>query len=129
MYLLDTSAILAHWQDEPGAFQVAHILDGKAAFVASVTWLELRVKWQDLEHFDELLDIYQDAVAGTVDITEKVAKSAFAIRMATATRLPAIDSLIAGAAEVRGYELVHRDPHLGSIPASLVKQTMLPPRE
>ena len=126
MYLLDTSAILAHWLNEPGAFQVEHILDGKEAFVASVTWFELRIKWQDLEQLDELIDIYQDAVAGTVDITEKVTKSAFEIRRATASRIPTVDALIAGAAQVRGLKLVHRDPHLASIPAGMLTQTMLP---
>lgn len=126
MYLLDTSAILAHWLNEPGAFQVEHIIDGKEAFVASVTWLELRIKWQDLEQLDELIDIYQDAVAGTVDITEKVTKSAFEIRRATPSLIPTVDSLIAGAAQIRGYKLVHRDPHLAAIPESILTQTMLP---
>ena len=126
MYLLDTSAILAHWLNEPGAFQVERIINGKEAFVASVTWLELRIKWQELEHLNELIDIYQDAVAGTVDITEKVTKCAFEIRRATPDRIPTVDSLIAGAAQIRGYKLVHRDPHLAAIPESILTQTLLP---
>ena len=127
--MLDTSAILAHWLNEPGAFQVEHILDGKEAFVASVTWFELRIKWQALEQLDELIDIYQDAVAGTVDVTEKITKCAFEIRRSTPGRIPTVDALIAGAAQIRGYKLVHRDPHLASIPASILTQTVLPSKE
>ena len=128
MFLLDTSAVLAHWLEEPGAFQVAQILDGRKGYVAAVTWLELRVKWQDLEEGAELLDIYKDAVSGTVDITSKVAESAFLIRSQSKERIPSMDALIAGAALSRGMKLVHRDPHLSAIPTTLLPQVVLPPR-
>jgi hypothetical protein len=39
-----------------------------------------------------------------------------------------MDTLIAATASSRAATLVHRDPHFTSIPASMLKQEMLPPK-
>ncbi len=64
--------------------------------------------------------------AGTVDVTIQVVKAAFALRTATRGRLPLVDSMIAGAAKVRGFTLVHRDAHMARIPQELLAHTILP---
>ncbi len=128
MYLLDTSALLAHCFSEPGADEVDRILADKIGYVAAITWFELRVKFQGSVDAPAVLQLYSEAVAGTVDITEEIAAAAFRLRQAAATRIPTADSLIAGAALARGYQLVHRDDHLAAIPASLLPQKLLPPK-
>lgn len=129
MYLLDTSAILAHCYAEPAAAEiVGEILANRTGYVAAVTWFELRVKLQFEVNGSGILDLYSNAVAGTVDITEEIADAAFRLRQAAKTRIPTVDSLIAGAALARGYQLVHRDDHLAAIPTSLLPQKLLPPK-
>jgi predicted nucleic acid-binding protein len=50
------------------------------------------------------------------------------LRAATRPRLPLVDALIAASAKQHGAVLVHRDPHMATIPTSLVSQQMLPPK-
>ncbi len=126
MYLLDTSALLAHCFGEPGAGEVDEILASKSGYVAAVTWFELRVKLQGSSDAPAVLQIYAEAVAGTVDINREVAERAFELRKAAGGRIPTADSLIAGAAISRGYRLVHRDAHLAAIPAHVLAQVLLP---
>ena len=126
MYLLDTSALLTHCFGEPGAGEVDEMLASKRAYVAAVTWFELRVKLQGTIHAPALLQIYADALAGTIDITREVAEAAFQLRQTVGVRIPAVDSLIAGAAIAHGFHLVHRDSHLAAIPLSVLAQTVLP---
>ncbi len=126
MYLLDTSALLTHCFSEAGADEVDAILASKTAYVAAVTWFELRVKLQGTTHASVLLQLYADTLAGTVDITPEVAEAAFRLRQTVGVRIPAVDSLIAGAAIARGFHLVHRDSHLAAIPLSVLSQIVLP---
>lgn len=126
MYLLDTSAVLAHCLSEPGCEEVEFMMTSRKAYVAAVTWLELRVRIQDSPSAIALIRIYERAVAGTVEIDAKIAGEAYGIKCAAGERLPAMDSLIAAAAKSRGFTLVHRDRHFLSIPSDLLKQEMLP---
>ncbi len=126
MYLLDTSALLTHCLGEPGADEVDEMLASKRAYVAAVTWFELRVRLQGATHAAALLQIYAEALAGTIDITREVADAAFRLRQTVGVRIPAVDSLIAGAAMARGFQLVHRDSHLAAIPLSVLAQIVLP---
>ncbi|MBY0502464.1 MAG: PIN domain-containing protein [Bryobacteraceae bacterium] len=128
MYLLDTSAILAHCYADPGSDLVERILAERQGHVAAVTWFELRMKLRDEEGGPELMMAYAESIAGTVDITREVADAAFALRHEAGVRIPAADCLIAAAARIRGFELVHRNAHLGAIPVHLVAHTMLPPK-
>ena len=129
MYLLDTSAILAHYLGEPGAAEVHEILTAKEGYIASVTWFEMREKLKNETRPEEVLAVYARAVAGIVDITLEVADAAFELRKAASARIPSTDALIAGAARVRGYELIHRDAHLASIPTALLRQRILAPKK
>ena len=126
MFLLDTSALVAHFLREPGSDMVAAMLEGNHAYVAAVSWLEFREILNSKAASAELLDIYMGCVAGTVDVTSAVAESAHEIKKACAKRLPNLDALIAGAARTRGFRLIHRDSHFRAIPARLLAQEMLP---
>ncbi len=128
MYLLDTSALLAHCYGEPGSIDVEQILASGEGFVAAVTWYELRIKLRDEIEGASLFQMYSRAVAGTVEITREVAEAAFALRQEAGIRIPTADCLIAGAARARGFELVHRDAHLGAIPHHHLAHRMLPPK-
>ena len=127
MVLLDTSALLAHARQEPGWELVEEHLASGEAWVAAVTWLELSIALQQqVGGGVELLDVYREGVAGTVAISSEVADAAFAIRREASGRLPAMDSLIAGAAKIRGFRLIHRDKHLALIPDDVLSHTRLP---
>ena len=102
------------------------MLTSGEAYVASVTWLELRVRIANSPSALDLLQIYQRAVAGTVVIDAKIANDAYEIKSASDARLPAMDALIAASAKSLGFTLVHRDQHFLSIPGDLLKQEMLP---
>jgi len=128
MYLLDSSAILAHCFQETGFEVVAEALESGDCWVAAPSWFELRIALARTGRDEELVAAYRESVAGTLDITTEVADAAFAIRRACKGRIPAIDSLIAGAAKVRGFRLIHRDRHLAQIPAEMLDQTSLPAR-
>jgi predicted nucleic acid-binding protein len=60
-----------------------------------------------------------------VPASEEIALRAVAIRRASASRIPAVDALIAGTAAVHGAVLVHRDPHFLAIPMELLRQEYL----
>jgi predicted nucleic acid-binding protein len=94
-HVLDTSALLAHFFDEPGADVVQGL------------WAALR----DL------------TVCLPVD--RAVAELACHIRAAVTRRLPLVDALIAATARSAGAILVHKDPHMAGIPAGVVKQLKL----
>jgi predicted nucleic acid-binding protein len=127
-HLLDTSAVLAHVRDEPGAGLVQELFEreGVSVFLCSVTLAELARRLRDLgatpEEAWETIDGYRQAVDGVVQVDEAVARESDRILISTPARLPLVDALIAAAASSRGAVLVHRDAHMRSIPASHVRQ-------
>ena len=126
MYVLDTSALLAHYLVEEGADFIDSILQRDEVYVAAVTWLELRVKLKGEPDAENSARMYEDAVAGTIPITREIAARAFELRERTSTRLPSLDALIAASAATKGYQLIHKDSHFLTIPATFLKQLMLP---
>ena len=127
-YLLDTSALLAHFRDEAGAKAVQVLFDTEAAelLVASVSVPEFarRLKELGMSHEESLhtLDQYLLALDKVVSIDELIARDAYEIICRTPERLPMIDALIAAAARSMQGQLVHRDSHMRCIPASMVAQ-------
>ena len=126
MVLFDTSAVLIHFREEPGWEVLERHLSASEAWVAAVTWLEVAIVMERLGVGDKPLAFYRRTMAGTVDISGEVVDAAMAIRHASPKRIPAIDSLIAGAAKVRGFRLIHRDKHLAQIPQETLAHTRLP---
>ena len=127
-YLLDTSALLAHYRKEPGWARVHAMFEAgdSEILAASISLTEFARRLRELgatvvdsrrtvEDYTELLD-------ELVVIDEKVALTAFDIACEMTQRLPLADALIAAAARERDACLVHRDQHMALIPISLVAQ-------
>ncbi len=130
--LLDTSALLAHYQEEPGHEIVDRLLEERdgEVFISDTTWLEFHIRLKELipdapMRF-EALAIYGELLADCLPVTREVAQAAFDLRDQIAERIPNADAFIAATARLRGATLVHRDPHLALIPVKLVPQIVLP---
>jgi predicted nucleic acid-binding protein len=131
-YLLDTSALLAHYQEEPGHDVVERLLaeQRENVFVSAITWLEFHLRLKELipsqKAREEVLAIYDELLADALPVTRETACAAYDLRQQLPSRLPNGDALIAATAKLQGATLVHRDPHLAGIPEKLVKQIVLP---
>ncbi len=131
-HLLDTSAILAHFLDEPGSDTVAELLAGGSERVAlaAPSWAELARRLGELipdaaeAHRIRLL--YTRDLCAFIPLDEAAADAAVNIQRATFKRIPMIDTLIAGCAAAHDLILVHRDEHLDTIPAAQVAKLRLP---
>lgn len=127
-FLLDTSALLAHFRREPGWNRVQELFEAPETEVlaASLSLTEfarrLRVLGATREEARSAAEAYQELVNEIVPVDEAVALAAFDLASEMTERLPLADSLIAAAARLRGARLVHRDHHMVPIPASLVEQ-------
>ncbi len=130
-HLLDTSALLAHYFDEPGADKVQKLWTDtrQKPGISAVTKPELRGRLsRELASTREAEDAaqgYLGELTVCLQVDRAVAEMAWQIRAATPQRLPLVDALIAATARAAGAILVHKDPHMARIPAALVKQLML----
>ena len=124
-HLLDTSAVLAHYFDEPGA----EIVDGlwqdsrNRVGICVLTLPELRWRLQASRTNDRPSCRRAHVQPGRGPVAESAA-----LRREAAERLPLTDAIIAGCAHAAKAVLVHRDPHMESIPQRLVAQIVLPHR-
>lgn len=131
-HLLDTSALLAHYFDEPGAAEVDAIWqesDNKPAIcVLSVPELKTRLREEvdDADEADRAFDLYVNQLTSSVSVDRAVADEAARLRELSPARLPLVDACIAGCASQHGCILVHRDPHLDALSAEAVRQLRLP---
>jgi len=127
-YLLDTSAVLAHLRNEPGAERVQDLFDREkpSVLLCSISLAELARRLRDLgatpEETREKIDGYRQLIDGVVPVDESVACDSDQILIATPERLPLVDALIASAARSREAVLVHRDAHMRAIPVAMVAQ-------
>lgn len=131
-HVLDTSAILAHYFDEPGAALVEELWQdtGSRIGICVVTLPELKgrlaAEVADRQEVERAFSQYVDDLTTSLIVDRETAESALLLRESADTRLPLIDALIAGCARVRSAVLVHRDPHMSSIPQEMVTQVVLP---
>lgn len=129
-HLLDTSAILAHYLDEPGADEVASLLARGPSVVAlaAPSWVELDTRLRALvPEVDERENAFLQYTVSLTTLLPVDAESclgAIRLRNAAPGRLPLADALIAGVADAAGLILVHRDPHFDTIPG--IKVLRLP---
>jgi len=127
-FLLDTSALLAHWRQEPGWARVQALFEAgdSEVLAASVSLVEFARRLRELGatagEARRAAEDYMEALDEIVPVDERVAFTAFDIGCEMPQRLPLIDALIAAAARKRSACLVHRDHHMVSIPASVVEQ-------
>lgn len=127
--LLDTTALLCHWFDEPGASRVDDILATESVFIAAVSEFEFVVvavhRGVERAAAEAAFATYNDLSGETVPVTQSVARRALALRAAARDRIPTVDCLIAGIAAERGLRLVHRDEHLTATPVEFCMQEKL----
>lgn len=127
-YLLDTSALLAHYRQEAGWETVQRLFetDEVELLLAAVSLTEFGRRLRELgateEEVEATLDAYELLFSEIVPIEHTVAKAAFALGCRTPRRLPLVDAFIAAAAQERAAILVHRDEHMRAIPATLLTQ-------
>jgi len=130
IYLLDTSALLAHFREESGWEQVEDLLGTQTATVCVVSWLEFRIRLAALtlpqKEISEVLTIYEGLWTHMWPVDRLSVEFAWALREAVKPRIPLADCLIAGCAKRHGVTLVHRDAHLATIPAHLLPSISLP---
>jgi predicted nucleic acid-binding protein len=130
-HVLDTSAILAHYFDEPGADAVAAIWRSGSSLpgISAVTIPELRgrlnVEASEKDESLRAVDVYIQELTVCLLVDRATAEMAFQLRAATPERLPLVEALIAATARGVGAILVHRDPHFERIPRGLVEQPVL----
>ena len=127
-FLLDTSALLAHFRREPGSARVQALFEEENVEIlaASLSLTEfarrLREYGATADEARQTVQDYQELLTEVVAVDEKVALTAFDVGCETPERLPLADALIAAAARESGACLVHRDRHMVPIPKTLVDQ-------
>ncbi len=130
-YLLDTSALLAHFRQEAGWQEVLALLEANdtEVYAASVSITEFGRRVLDLgasaDVVASVIEGYELLLTGIVAIDADTARAALGIGRRTPQRLPLADALIAAVAQTCDGILVHRDPHLRSIPSGDVRQLEL----
>jgi predicted nucleic acid-binding protein len=130
IFLLDTSALLAHHRDEVGSDRVQSLFDQDCKIlISSISLSEFGRRMVALgssaNELEQTLDDYRLLFYGIVSVDEKVALKAFQIGGLCSERIPLVDSLIAAAASVNEATLVHRDGHFESIPSTVLKNEKL----
>ena len=131
MYLLDSSAWLAHLFGEPGVEHVNLLFDDPYAEI-SISVLSLPEVYARLrslgkqEQWRTIWETYSILFTRVISANEAVAHQAIVLRAASQERLPTIDGLIAATAIVHQLTLVHRDQHIAAISPQLMKQIQLP---
>ena len=131
-HVLDTSALIAHYQEEPGFEEVESIVayQSNRVVISSATWLEFRIRLRqictDEDERNRSIGIYRALLGQGIPVDDAIVARAYLLRQAAAERLPNMDALIAATAAEHGAILVHRDPHMAGIPTSAVSQLVLP---
>ncbi len=130
-HVLDTSALLAHYFDEPGA----GLLDAlwadasKRLGISAVSVAELKGRLHheiaDEAEAMQAAEAYLNELTICLPVDRATAEAAWQLRQATPHRLPLVDAIIAATARVTGAVLVHKDPHMSQIPPGLVQQVAL----
>ncbi len=126
-YLLDTSALLAHYRNEPGADRVQEILESAEAeiYISSLSIAEFARSMKNLGMDTAAARTaaleYTGLCDKVINIDTAAAVRAYEIAAECETRLPLIDALIASCASTTETILVHKDPHFDAIPEGLMQ--------
>jgi len=126
---LDTSAILALWNNEEGADTVEKILreaEGQRPVIVSfMTFMECRYRiWEDQgqQTADEMLRSLRLLPVERVDVTEAILATASELK--ANYRISVADSWIIAAAIDRNAVLVHKDPEFEALSDRVVLKTL-----
>lgn len=130
-YLLDTSALLAHYREETGADRVQELFHApeNSILLASISITEFSRRMAELGAPDQDIDAavfgYDRLFDEVVPIDKGIAKAAFQLGQSASSRLPLADALIAASAASRQAVLVHRDSHFQLLPSDFLVQEKL----
>jgi uncharacterized protein len=130
-FVLDTSALLAYIENEPGSNEVEGLftrsLDGEATlFVSSVSYIEVfYVSWREQgeEVAIERLELLNDLPLQQEPLAESLIEIVGEIKVKGAMSFA--DCCIAGLAKLKQATLVHKDPEYEQI-ANEIIQLQLP---
>lgn len=120
--LLDTSALLVHFLDEPGAEAVHDSLEESATeiLICAVSVAEFARRLVTLGESAADAREHSLAYAGLCDevvpVDTALATRAFELSHEAAARVPLVDSFIAAAAQLSESTLLHRDAHFTAMP-------------
>ena len=125
-YLLDSSAVLALIEEEPGAERVAKLLRTGRAILPWIALLEVRyITLQECGAMEaERRQSYLLAIPSLVDWAVDAALLAQAAIFKAGLRLSFADSLIAAYASKHEAVLVHKDPEFDSLPPGLIREAL-----
>lgn len=96
-HLLDTSALVAHYQEEEGYEVVERIVGhfGNSVRVSSLTWLEFRLRLEqicpDVGERRFVFDHYRQMLGTGIPNGDLEVARAFLLRQAAGKRIPSID--------------------------------------
>ena len=124
--VLDTSAILALWNDEEGADTVEHILRSKAAiYVSFMSHMECLYRlWKNAgkEEADEFQRYFEILPIRRIAVTDAIFRKAVEIKATNS--LSVCDSwIIATAIEYKAV-LVHKDPEFEQVEGKVRLRTL-----
>jgi predicted nucleic acid-binding protein len=130
-YLFDTSALLVHFLNEPGAGQLIELFDDPAneCLLACITVAEfarkLREYGQSPADIEQRLDAYLPLYTALLPVDAAVARCCVQLAGQVPQRIPLVYALIASTAWVNRACLVHKDKHFAVIPSHLIQQINL----
>ena len=117
---------------EPGCNRVQFLFEDESVLVGTsiLVFFEFELRLRQLglamPTLSTELARYRALFSEVINVDEEVRRTALKVRTEATTRIAAMDTLIAATASVRNATLVHRDPHFLAIPATLLKQEILP---
>jgi predicted nucleic acid-binding protein len=126
-YLLDTSALLALLEDEPGASRVAQVLKSDETFISALSLMEVRyitLQERNQSEADVRHALLKRSGATLLwDLDEPTILRAASYKAKFAVSFA--DALIAASAHRQGATLLHKDPEFDAL-ADQVRQERLP---
>lgn len=126
-YLLDTSALFAFFEGEPGAERVQQVLRSAPTLICAVSLMEvyyITLKEHDQAKADWRLALLKRSGAEILwGFDERLVLQAAAIKARHSLSLA--DALIAASAQRWGAILLHKDPEYDAL-APVIKQERLP---
>lgn len=121
--LLDTTALLAHYLEEPGAERVHHLLEDPKMqiLICAISVAEfarrLAVLGRSPAAARECALEYAGLCDTVVPVDTALSVRAFELGAAAQSRVPLVDTLIAAASQLSNARLVHRDHHFRTLTA------------
>jgi predicted nucleic acid-binding protein len=130
-FVLDTSALLAHYREESGCARIQHILedDDAEVIIVAVSIAEMARTLLNLgSEIDSARSValaYADLATSVVPVDTALSVRALEVGYACGSRLPLVGAIIAAGASLFDATLVHRDAHFSQIPGDFLKQELL----